>query len=305
MPENWSASDSTAFQGGASGLDSNKIVQVFNSFGWGVDSSLHLTYMQICDNADSALFLVSNEGGGNALQFNALSEGNGIKINTTAGYDIDADIDGTIDSVKYLKGGVSCCSGSGAKLYTIYVADSTNGGTTLLSGVMVSVYSMSGDLQAGMKTDSYGKVTYATDLDSLIIILSKFNYHAIPDTIAVTASGYIDTVIVYHGTIPTSGSPDLCRLYGFIYDISGMPDENATVTAWLPAGVSRYDSSIISPFRVETTTDSTGYFYLDLIPNVNLIPDTSKYEITITRTDGTVLRERVIVPDEENWRLTW
>jgi hypothetical protein len=282
-----------------------KLAQVLQSFGWGVDSSLHLTYMQICDNADSALVLISNAGGGDALQLNALYEGNGIGINTTAGYDIDADINGTIDSVNYLKSGVSCCSGSGAKSYTIYVADSTGGDTTLLSDVMVSAYSMSGDLQAGMKTDSYGKVTYATDLDSLFLISVKFNYHTAPDTIVVTAPGYTDTTYIYHGTIPTSGSPDLCRLYGFIYDISGDPDGSANITAWLPAGVSRYDSSIISPFRVETTTDSTGYFYIDLIPNVNLIPDTSKYEITIIRTDGTILRERISVPDEESWRLTW
>jgi hypothetical protein len=305
MPDDWSATDSTAYQGAASGLDSNKVAQVFNSFGWGIDSSLHLTYLVVRDSADSALLLVSNYGGGDALQFNALSEGDGIDINTTAGRDIDADIDGTIDSVNYLKRGVSCCSGSGAKSYTIYVADSTDGAATLLSGVMVTAYSMSGDLQAGMKTDSYGKVTYATDLDSLILIVSKFNYHTTPDTIVVSTTGFVDTAYVYHGTIPTSGSPDLCRLYGFIYDISGNPDENATVSAWLPAGVSRYDSSIISPFRVETTTDSTGYFYLDLIPNVNLIPDTSRYEITIVRTDGTVLRERVAIPDEESWRLSW
>jgi hypothetical protein len=164
---------------------------------------------------------------------------------------------------------------------------------------------MSGDLQAGMRTDSYGKVVYATDLDSLLLVSVKFNYYSSPDTIVVSATGYIDTTFMYHGITPTAGSPDLCRLYGFIYDISGNPDGSATVTAWLPAGASRLDSSIISPYRVETTTDSTGYFYIDLIPNSNLIPDTTKYEITIVRTDGTILRERVAVPDEENWLLTW
>jgi len=305
MPDNWSASDSSAYQGAASGLDSNKVAQVFNSFGWDTDSSLHLTYIKISDSADSAIMLITNYGGGDAVQINALGTGDGIDINTTGGDNIEANITGTIDSVNYLKSGISCCSGSGAKYYTIYVADSTDGGSTLLSGVVVSAYSMSGDLQSGLKTDSYGKVSFATDLDSLILISTKFNYYTTPDTIVVPQSGYVDTAFVYHGAIPTSGSPDLCRLYGFIYDISGNPDDNATITAWLPIGVSRYDSSIVSPYRVETTTDSTGYFYIDLIPNINLIPDTSKYEVTIVRTDGTILRERITVPDEESWRMTW
>jgi len=309
MPEDWTQADSNAYQGSASGLDSNKVAQavidVMAEHGWDIDSSLRLTYLQIKDSSGNPVFVITNQGGGDALQINALGSGDGIDINTTAGSDVECDITGTIDSVNYLKGGVSCCSGSGAKSYIIYVADSTGGDTTFLSGVVVSAYSMSGDLQAGMKTDSYGKVSYATDLDSLFLIAAKFNYYTIPDTIVVSVTGYVDTIFVYRGITPTSGSPDLCRLYGFIYDISGIPDGNATVTAWLPAGVTRFDSSIISPYRVETTTDSTGYFYIDLIPNASLIPDTSKYEITIVRTDGTILRERVSVPDQESWLLTW
>jgi len=305
MPDDWTQADSNAYQGSASGLDSNKVAQVFNSFGWSSDSSLHLTYLEIKDSTDSAIVLVTNIGGGDAIQVNALGSGDGIDINAVGGDDIEGNIAGTIDSVNYLKDGISCCSGAGAKSFTIYIADTTGGDTVFLSGVVVSVYSISCDLQASMKTDSYGKAVYATDLDSLLLIANKFNYYCNPDTIVVAETGYTDTGFVYRGSIPTSGSPDLCRLYGHIYDISGNPDGNAVITAWLPAGVSRLDSSIISPFHVETITDSSGYFYLDLIPNDNLIPDTTKYEITIIRTDGTLLRERVTVPDEENWLLTW
>ncbi len=171
--------------------------------------------------------------------------------------------------------------------------------------VIVSAYSLSGVPQAGMSTDSYGKVVYATDLDSLVVVASRRNFFADPDTIGVIETGQVDTLFGYHGTVPSSGSPDLCRLYGFLYDISGNPDTGATVVAWLPGGVCLSDSTIISPFKVEGVSDTTGYFYLDLIPSAKLVPDTTRYEITIRRSDGTILRERVIVPDEESWLLTW
>jgi hypothetical protein len=207
-----------------------------------------------------------------------------------------------LERVEYFAPGAA---GTGAKSYTIFVADTTNGDTILLPGVVVSAYSMSGVLQSGLKTDSFGKVKYSTSLDSLILVVDKINIHADPDTIVIADNGQVDTTFVNHGTIPTSGSPDLCRVYGFLYDISGNPDINATVTAWLPSGVCRADSTIISPFKVQASSDDSGYFYLDLIPSGNLIPDTTKYEVTISRSDGTILRERIVIPDQESWLLTW
>ena len=92
---------------------------------------------------------------------------------------------------------------------------------------------------------------------------------------------------------------------GFIFDVSGNPEEDADISAWLPAGVSNYDGDVVSPFKVETATDSLGYFYLDLIPSVDLEPDTVNYEIILRKSDGTILRESVIVPDSSSWKLTW
>ena len=94
-------------------------------------------------------------------------------------------------------------------------------------------------------------------------------------------------------------------MYGYLYDIEGNPESDARVVSWLPAGVMRLGLTIVSPFQVSTETDENGYFYMDLIPNADLSPATCKYEITITLSDGTVLRERVIVPDAATWQLTW
>jgi hypothetical protein len=69
--------------------------------------------------------------------------------------------------------------------------------------------------------------------------------------------------------------------------------------------VARFSVVIISPYSVSTTTDNNGYFYLDLIPSDSLIPPGVKYEFTISRSDGTILRQRLTVPDASIWRLTW
>ena len=125
-----------------------------------------------------------------------------------------------------------------------------------------------------------------------------------PDTVNVDGPG-TDTLYGYQFDPGTADLPGLCRVYGFLYDLAGNPEYEASVTARITAGVSRSGSGIVSPFEIETMTDTTGYFYFDLIPNSLLIPDTTRYEITITLGDGTVLRERVTVPDQPDWLLTW
>jgi hypothetical protein len=298
------------------------------TYSGGADSTLMLKRCVIDNDAGTAALAITNSGTGDAVALSASGSGSGLLAASVSGDDIRGDITGTLDTVSYVKDGnissetdtalIKVCgqnnpdifygptaSGSGAKTYTIYIADTTGGDTVLTPHVIVSAYSLSGVLQAGMSTDSYGKVVYSTDLDSLMVVASRRNFFADPDTIGVIETGQVDTLFGYHGTVPSSGSPDLCRLYGFLYDVSGNPDTGAAVAAWLPGGVCLSDSTIISPFKVEGSSDSTGYFYLDLIPSVKLVPDTTRYEITIRRSDGTILRERVIVPDEESWLLAW
>jgi len=62
---------------------------------------------------------------------------------------------------------------------------------------------------------------------------------------------------------------------------------------------------MISPFQVTTLSDSTGYFYLDLIPTDSLTPSGAKYEFTVVTSAGTVLRQRLAVPDSSSWQITW
>jgi hypothetical protein len=194
--------------------------------------------------------------------------------------------------------------GEGPISYQILAYDSTI--QQVIPGVSIAIRNLGQDaLMALNSTGSDGRASFNLPADSLLAVAFSPGYiFETYDTLVVSTNGS-DTLFGYCFDSGTPATPELCRVYGFLYDISGNPENSAVVTAWLPSGVSRSDNSIISPFKVTALSDTTGYFYLDLIPNGVLVPDSSKYEITITRTDGTILRQRVVVPDSPSWLLTW
>ena len=196
--------------------------------------------------------------------------------------------------------------GSGSGLYScrLMVVDSTVG--QIIPGVKIVVRNLSQTaLIASGSTDFDGYAGFNLDLDTFLVIPFAPGYiFESYDTLLVTGAG-TDTIYGYRFDPGAPTLPEICRVYGFLFDISGGREKGAAITAWLPSGVSRVGAGIISPFRKSTVSDSTGYFYLDLIPSINLIPGNGKYEITITRTDGTILRERITVPNISRWLLTW
>jgi len=94
-------------------------------------------------------------------------------------------------------------------------------------------------------------------------------------------------------------------VYGSIFAAHGQPEAGVLVTARVLGGVSHLGSTVISPLPVSTHSDSLGYFSLDLVPSALLSASDNRYEITVTRTDGTILRKRVTVPDQSSWSLSW
>jgi hypothetical protein len=100
-------------------------------------------------------------------------------------------------------------------------------------------------------------------------------------------------------------SPSLCRVYGYVTASNRTPEADASVSAILPAGVVRSGNLVVSPVAISTRTDSLGYFCLDLIPSDLLTPNNSKYEFSITRPDGAILRQRVRIPNQSSWQLSW
>ena len=155
----------------------------------------------------------------------------------------------------------------------------------------------------------------ATGVDGkLAVNLNSGNYSAVatapgyffqaPAWFAV-AGGMTDTIFGFHFNPGTPSSPSLCRIYGYLFALDRRPEAGAKVSAILPSGVARSGNFVVSPFAVTTTTDSLGYFYLDLIPSDSLVPNNAKYEFSITRSDGTILRQRVRVPAIGSWQLAW
>ena len=99
--------------------------------------------------------------------------------------------------------------------------------------------------------------------------------------------------------------PDLCRVYGWVYDLTGRPVEQATVTARLSVAPVRYQNVVISPYERTALSDSTGYWFLDVFPSSVLNPNSSRYEFTVHYTDGAIVRRKVSVPDSTVWLLGW
>lgn len=206
---------------------------------------------------------------------------------------------------RYLDGPVSGISGgSGLYAFRIVVYDSSS--LQVIPGVRVTIRNLAQTaLISTAVSSSQGSVGFNLDPDSFIAIAFSPGYlFNDADTIAVEAAG-TDTIVGYRFDPGAPSSPELCRVYGWIFDASGAPEPDALISASLPSGVGRIESGIVSPFKVTTVSDSAGYFFLDLIPNGSLIPDDSRYEITISRSDGTILRERLTVPQQSNWMLSW
>ena len=193
---------------------------------------------------------------------------------------------------------------SGLYSYDIIIADSII--NQVIPGVNVVIRNPEQSALIALgKSGSDGHAGFNLNADSLLVICYAPGYIFDSfDTVVIDGPGS-DTVYGYRFDPGEPSIPSLCRLYGFVYGISGTPEVGTEITAWLPAGVTRAGAGMISPFKVETTSDSIGYFYLDLIPNSMLKPDTTRYEITVSRTDGTIFRERVIVPSQPSWLMIW
>jgi len=194
--------------------------------------------------------------------------------------------------------------GSGLYSYCLTVIDSTI--DQVVPGVQVAVRNLEQSaLIASGVTDERGRVLFNLDADTMLVAAFAAGYiFPVIDSLVIEGS-FTDTIFGRGFDPGSPGDPELCRVYGFLSDISGRAESGAVVAARLPDGVSKTAGRIISPFKVENETDDSGYFYLDLIPTCRLEPDTVSYEITINRPDGTILRERIMVPDQTDWLLVW
>lgn len=195
-------------------------------------------------------------------------------------------------------------SGSGAYSISIVAYDQTSSQPVPNAGVAVRNVDQTILIAAG-STDYNGLASFNLDPGSFLVSATAPGYifNAF-DTVQVTGP-VVDTLFAVRFDPGLADNPALCRVNGAVYSVQGIPEVGAVVRARLTGGVSRVSSLVISPISVETVTDSTGYFFLDLIPSALLTPAAGEYEITITRNDGAILRKRVLVPNAPTWTLNW
>lgn len=195
--------------------------------------------------------------------------------------------------------------GGGTEAETLFVFDND---TTAIEGVSVTVRNLdqTSTIVPGNRTDSSGKLFLELDPDSFVVALYANNYiQPDLDTIKVATGGGTDTLWMNRFDPGNPPSANLCRVYGWVYDITGDSLEGVTVIAGIPPEYHpvKYSNVIITPFKKTTETDSSGYWQIDLFPNSVLSDADSKYLFIIEYPSGVVFRTRVEVPDSASWQL--
>jgi hypothetical protein len=193
--------------------------------------------------------------------------------------------------------------GSGSEACTIFVRQN---GFAPIQGARIVIRTIDqlATKVPGLYTGVDGAGAIELDAESYFISIMANNYVSITDTIIVTHdSTWNFSVILFDPGNPPSA--DLCRIYGWIYDLSGELLPDVSVSAEIPSDYQpvKYDDIIITPFKKETETDSKGYWQLDLFPNEVLSKPDSKYLIKIEYPSGVILQARVVVPKSASWQF--
>jgi len=196
-------------------------------------------------------------------------------------------------------------TGGGAEPETLIVLSATD--STKIQGARVTAKTVDQTTTkvAGLPTDIDGKLILALDAGSFWLEITANNYNQVRDTITVPVGGNTDTLFM--SMFDPGGPPDpgLCRVYGWVYDIGGDSLADVEITAEIPRAYHpvKYGNVVITPFSKATVTDSTGYWYLDLIPTSALSNINSKYMFTVKYQSGVIYRSETAVPDQSSWQL--
>lgn len=209
---------------------------------------------------------------------------------------------GLIDSNRTERGAFGI--GAGAAAVSLVARDTA--ADRVIPGVSVWIRNLDQTTILALgRTAASGAVGLNLEPDTVLVLAASPGYTFPAWDTLVVEPGITDTVfgqMLYPDPPP---SATLCRVWGYLYRLDGSPVEAAAVSFSLSRGGVKFDGSAVSPFSITAESDSTGLFEVDLIPSDLLVPSGTEYDVTITRPDGTVLRERVTVPDEPVWQLTW
>ena len=145
-------------------------------------------------------------------------------------------------------------------------------------------------------TNSSGIFTTGLDEGDYNVILRKaFTEFTVPETLTISGSG----THTYEGSGFSATNPSAsgtCVIYGWVTDISGAPVKNAKIKATETVAERFNDSNKIVKVTKTASTDSGGYFELELLRSSNLTHEGVKYRINVTYT-GFSYETYILVPD--------
>ncbi len=197
-------------------------------------------------------------------------------------------------------------TGTGAYACTLYAFESTT--QSAVQGVFMRALNSQESATAAIgETNSDGRLLLSLDAAEYHVLpyLTGYDFGTLPKPVTVAASGGCDTIWASRFEPGQSSNMALCRVYGYVHTLGAGGLESVVVTARIGKSPLQAGGAVVSPYAVSTATDSSGYWFLDLIPSSDLQPDDTKYDFTFYYSSGTILRKQVAVPDSTSYWLKW
>ncbi len=195
--------------------------------------------------------------------------------------------------------------GGGTEPETLIVFSATD--LSRLQGARLSVRSLDQTTlkASGIVADNDGVIYLALDPDSYWIELTANGHNQILDTLVVEEGGGTDSLYMGRFDPGEPPLPGLCRVYGWVYDISGDSLSGITITAEIPREYHpvRFGNAVITPFTKSAHTDSSGYWCMDIISSPLLSDPDLKYLFTVKNDEGVIYRINRSVPQYPGWEL--
>jgi hypothetical protein len=194
--------------------------------------------------------------------------------------------------------------GTGANQVILTIKQSSD--STPIASAQVQVLNQGQTATIGLlTTNPSGQATFA--LDNAIYKVRMFKpgwQFTIPESVVVSGN----TADTFFASVFNPGSPpsaNLCRVYNWVYRaVGGQADSGAIIQMRIKTVPLKYGNSIINGYARRDTADVNGYFSLDVYPNSILTPSTTKYEVIIFKTDGTIYKDTAVtVPATNCWQL--
>lgn len=152
--------------------------------------------------------------------------------------------------------------------------------------------------------------TILANLTSLLSVNSTVYIYAILTSAAGDTTPTLTTIAITYDFGAIEGPvPATCIVFGFLYDIEGLPVQDAIVKFEIFSseigGFLNTDDHLIEPSKVTITTDANGYFEHPILQSPQVLETTLVTQVTITKAGHKKMGPlAIIVPDAFSYDLT-